>query len=131
MNEQALRFRVGVFVLATMILLGVLIMLFGSFPTLLRRHVEYKVTFDQATGVAPGTPVRRAGVRIGEVSRVELDDAANKVYVYLMLERDHPLYEGDEPVLVHGLLSGDTSIDIVSQRGKDDTTSQGTTEKGP
>lgn len=118
MNEQALRFRVGIFVLAAMILLGVLIMLFGSFPTMLRRHNEYTVTFLDAPGVSPGTPVRRAGVRIGEVKKVQLDDAANEVHLDLLIEREHPLYEGDEPVLVHGLLTGDTSIDLVAQRQK-------------
>lgn len=113
MNEQGLRFRIGVFVLSALILLAVLIMLFGSIPTMFRRHHEYTVLFHDAPGVAPGTPVRRSGVRIGEVRSVELDDASGQVRVRIVIEQSHPLYETDQPVLVHGLLSGDTTIDFV------------------
>jgi phospholipid/cholesterol/gamma-HCH transport system substrate-binding protein len=116
MNEQTLRFRVGVFVLAGFILLAVLITLFGGFPTFFSRHDTYTVIFNDAPGVARGTPVRRSGVRIGEVQRVDLDDATGKVRVTIVVERSHPIYESDQVVLVHGLLSGDTSIDFVPQR---------------
>jgi phospholipid/cholesterol/gamma-HCH transport system substrate-binding protein len=116
MNEQAMRFRVGVFVLATLMLLAVLITLFGGFPNLFRRHDHYTVIFNDAPGVTKGTPVRRSGVRIGEVQRVDLDDATGKVRVAILVEKPHPLYKTDQPTLVHGLLSGDTSIDFVPPR---------------
>ena len=48
MNEQALRFRVGLFVLATVLLLAVLITLFGGVPTFIRRHDRFTVVFDDA-----------------------------------------------------------------------------------
>jgi ABC-type transporter Mla subunit MlaD len=113
MNEQGMRFRIGVFLLASMILLAVLVMLFGSMPTFLVAQDRYYVLFDQATGIAPGTPVRRSGVRIGQVQRVELDDRTGKVRVTILVDRPHTLYQDDQAVLVHGALSGDTSIDFV------------------
>ncbi len=118
MNEQSMRFRIGVFVLAALILLLVLVTLFGGFPALFRRTDQYTVVFDDASGVSTGTPVRRSGVRIGEVDKVELDDASGKVRVTLLIDKPHPLYQSDQAVLVHGLLGGDTSIDFVPQRGK-------------
>jgi ABC-type transporter Mla subunit MlaD len=114
MNEQALRFRIGVFVLAALILLAVLIILFGRVPTFFKgRTNRYYIEFDYAPGLAVNTPVRRSGVRIGQVEQVQLDDATGKVRVTIALDPPHVLYRDDQPTLVHGALSGDTTIDIV------------------
>jgi phospholipid/cholesterol/gamma-HCH transport system substrate-binding protein len=117
MNEQALRFRIGVFVLASLLLLAVLITLFGSFPRLFVRSNEYTVLFDDAPGVEQGTPVRRSGVRVGEVKRVALDNETGKVHVLIVIDHQYTLRHSDRPTLVHGLLGGDTSIDFVPARG--------------
>jgi ABC-type transporter Mla subunit MlaD len=113
MDEQGKRFQIGVFLLTSVILLAVIIMLFGSAPGLFASHDRYYIVFDHAQGVAPGTPVRRSGVRIGQVEKVDLDDATGKVRVTILIDKKHHLYEGDEPVLVQGALSGDTSIDFI------------------
>jgi phospholipid/cholesterol/gamma-HCH transport system substrate-binding protein len=116
MNERALRFRIGVFVLAALLLLAVLITLFGSFPTLFRRFNHYFVRFADAPGVAPGTPVRRSGVRVGEVKEVHLDNDTGEVRVELLVEKQYVLRRSDQPTLVHGLLGGDTAIDFVPRK---------------
>jgi phospholipid/cholesterol/gamma-HCH transport system substrate-binding protein len=113
MNEQTLRFRIGVFVLASLLLLAVLITLFGSFPRLFLRAHEYTVRFNDAPGVEQGTPVRRSGVRVGEVKRVVLDDETGDVRVHVLIEHQYTIRRNEQPTLVHGLLGGDTSIDFV------------------
>jgi ABC-type transporter Mla subunit MlaD len=120
MNEQALRFRIGVFVLAALLLLAVLITLFGSFPRLFVRAHEYVLRFADAPGVEPGTPVRRSGVRVGEVKSLTLDDETGEVRVAVVIEHRYTLRRNEQPTLVHGLLGGDTSIDFVPVRGGDD-----------
>lgn len=117
MNEQAIRFRVGVFVLGALILLGVLIVLFAGQPTFLRSQNEYPIVLSDATGIGPGTPVRRAGVRIGEVKRLELDDARDTVRVIIVVDTAHPPLEGDQAVVVRGLLGADAHIDLVPAPG--------------
>jgi ABC-type transporter Mla subunit MlaD len=112
MNPQALRFRIGVFVLASLLLLGVLIVLFGSFPRVLSRGKEYTIVFDKAPGVAPGTPVRRSGVRIGEVTGVELDDETGQVRVRIRIDRKYSIHEKEVPTLVPGPFGGDPTIDF-------------------
>ena len=116
MNEQNMRFRIGVFVLSSLILLAALVMLFGRWPTLFKRPDHYVIIFQNAPGVEEGTPVRRSGVRIGQVLKVELDDATGRVRAIIDIDRPHPLYETDQAVLVHGILSGDTSIDFAPAR---------------
>ncbi|MGE3804950.1 MAG: MlaD family protein [Gemmataceae bacterium] len=113
MNEQTLRFRVGVFVLGTLLLLGVLITLFGGMPRLFKRQDIYYITFKDAAGVAPGTPVRRSGVRIGEVANVTLDNDTGEVLVEIRIDRQYKLRTSDQPVLVQSVLGGDSTIDFV------------------
>ncbi|HLJ93235.1 MAG TPA: MlaD family protein [Gemmataceae bacterium] len=113
-NEQ-LTFRIGIFVLASIVLLAILVTLFGGSGTLFKAQDTYTVVFDYAPGVAEGTPVRRSGVRIGQVQKVELDDKTGKVRITIRIDRPHVLYQDDRPVLVQGALSGDTSIDFVSR----------------
>jgi phospholipid/cholesterol/gamma-HCH transport system substrate-binding protein len=120
MNDRAMRFRIGIFVLAALLLLAVLITLFGSFPAIFRRHDDYYILFQDAPGLAPGTPVRRSGVRIGEVSNLELEDTG-EVRVQIFVERRYRLRHIDVPTLVTGLLGGDTSIDFVPRPTGRDT----------
>jgi phospholipid/cholesterol/gamma-HCH transport system substrate-binding protein len=116
MTDRAMRFRIGVFVLAALILLALLITLFGSFPRFFRSQNEYIVQFQDAPGLAEGTPVRRSGVRIGEVSRIELDDENGTVLVHIRIDKGYRLRRLDIPTIVTGLLGGDTSIDFVPKK---------------
>jgi len=133
-NEQGIRFRIGVFVLTAMILLAVLIILFGRFPNFLKgTSKRYYVVFAYAPGVAINTPVRRSGVRIGQVEKVELDDASGKVRVTILIDPPHVLYDDDRPRLVRGALSGDTSIDFEppASTGNGTPAPEGRSEKPP
>lgn len=115
MNETSNRLRVaiGFFVLASLIALAVLITLFGGFPSYLRPAETYTIIFDNAQGVAPGTPVLRSGVRIGEVRSVQLDNETGKVRVVIAIDEGYTLRKGDRATLTRNLLGGDTSIAFV------------------
>jgi len=118
MNEQAIRFRIGIFVLGALLLLGVLIVLFGGFPNYFRAGTGYTVVFSTAPGVSPGTPVRRSGVKIGEVRHVTLDNDTGKVHVAISVDPAFTLRRSDLPTLVMGLLGGDATIDFLPPEGK-------------
>jgi phospholipid/cholesterol/gamma-HCH transport system substrate-binding protein len=113
MNEQAMKFRFGIFVLASLILLAVLIMLFGGVPRYFTQYDSYTIVVDNAMGVTPGTPVRRSGVKIGEVRAVELDNETGKVLLPVLIEHGYTIHEGDRPTIVRGFLGGDVSIDFL------------------
>src|SRR5262249_42882411 len=55
--------------------------------------------------------------KIGDVRRVHLDNDTGKVHVSIRVEPEYGLRRGDQPVLVQGLLSGDTAIDFMPRRG--------------
>lgn len=131
MNEQAMRFRVGVFAFTMIVLLGVLILLFGSLTERFRPHIPYTVVLRDATGIGAGTPVRRSGVRIGVVRDVRLDNDTGLVHVEIAVERNYPLHENDEARVVRGLLGGDVAIDFSLPTSDQETTEEAEEQQPP
>lgn len=113
MDEQAIRFRLGVFVLLALILLAILILMFGGLPGFFKKTNAYTIAFDNAPGIGPGTPVKRSGVRIGEVRSVKLDNDTGKVFVGVQIESGYTLRKSERPTITQGLLGGDTSISFL------------------
>src|SRR5262249_26324843 len=109
----AMRFRVGFFALAMIVLLGVLILLFGGLSDRFTPHIPYTVILRDATGIGEGTPVRRSGVRIGSVRSVRLDNDTGLVHIGISVDRSSRLHENDQAWVIRGLLGGDVAIDFV------------------
>ena len=119
MPDRTAKFRLGVFVAAALVTLAGLVVLFGGTPRLFTSRVAYTVTFAEAPNVAPGTPVRKSGVRIGEVTAVDLDPNTGQVQVRFKVEPKYLPRTSDEATIFRGLLSGDTSIDFIPKVGPD------------
>ncbi|QGJ72296.1 Hypothetical protein PBC10988_40140 [Planctomycetales bacterium 10988] len=115
MDERVMQFRVGVMVLATLIITGILIMLFGELPALATRTYTVKMHFDEAPGVTASTPVRKSGLLIGRVTEVELDEEGNGVWVTAELEQDKKLRKHELPRITGSLL-GDATIEFFPAR---------------
>ena len=114
----ALRYRLGLFVLFALLLLAALIVMFGSFGTVrwFRRTNTYTVTFPEAPGLSAGTPVRRSGVRVGEVTDVKLDDETGLVRANIAIENRFTIRRNEKPTLSTGVIGGDTVIDFVPEK---------------
>jgi ABC-type transporter Mla subunit MlaD len=113
MSDRAKQIAIGVVVLVALGLLGTLVVLFGSLPDYFRRSNYYTVRFTEAPGVSAGTPVRRSGVRIGEVADVILDDERGIVRVRVGIDPRYTLHQNEQATLVTGLFGGDVSIDFI------------------
>jgi len=113
MTERGMRIWIGVFVVGSLVLLAWLIILFGSAPNIFKSTALYKIRFADAQGIGPGSPVRRSGVRIGEVRDVILSNEDNDVRVDVAIDRRYTLRDTDEAVVVTSLLGGDATIDII------------------
>ncbi len=115
MNERVMQFRIGMFVIVAGLVLVMMIIWFGESPTLLRDRVFLKVHYLDAPGVADGIPVRRSGIKIGEVTEVEFDDRPNMpdgVIVTLALDRKSHLKMGSVPKITRALI-GDVAIEMM------------------
>jgi phospholipid/cholesterol/gamma-HCH transport system substrate-binding protein len=116
MNERQMQFRVGVVMLATMIIGTILATLNGPIPRdLLPWGVHaYRISIElpQAPGVGLNTPVRKNGLLIGRVS--EIEDLDNGVIVKVDIDGDRRLLTSHVPHVRTSVL-GDATIDFVSE----------------
>ncbi len=113
MPDRQMRIRLGGFVALAMAALTALIVTFGGTPKLFMKQTEYTVYFPEAPGVAPGTPVRKSGVRIGQVKKLDLDNETGRVRLIVEIDGVYLPRMNEEPAIARGLLSGDTSIDFI------------------
>ncbi len=111
MNERVMQFRVGVVVLATAIIAGILVVLFGDLPSLVQATKPLKMSFTDARGVAGGTPVRKNGILVGRVSSVALDERGG-VSVVADIDTYVPIYKDETPRITATLL-GDAEIQLI------------------
>lgn len=114
MDDRVVKFRVGVVVVSTMILGGILVLLFGDARWLLRSVKTIHIHFNDAPGVTEGTPVRKSGILIGRVTRVEFADQGG-VNVTTEIDTKVKLYRSEVPQVTGSLLGGDVVIQFVKR----------------
>jgi phospholipid/cholesterol/gamma-HCH transport system substrate-binding protein len=98
---------VGAFVLAAICLFFLLTFNLGLIRFDAGRYAEYKVTFDDVSGLVKKAEVRISGVRVGQVEDVCLDAFAQAVDVHFTVDKKYPLYiDAHAVVRQDGLLGG-------------------------
>ena len=115
MDERLMQFRVGVVVVAVTLIAGFLTLLFGHFPTsLVNRSYTIYIEFPQAPGVAVDTPVRKSGILIGRVTKVELiGERQDRVRVTTAIENTYKILHSDV-VRINVSLLGDAELQVVN-----------------
>lgn len=113
MNDQGYKFGVGVLVVASMVIAVILILFFGAAPNIFSNLYEVTIRFDSAPGVTTDTPVRKAGVPIGRVKRIQLlDDSVN---LTLELDSKYKILAREQPRIAKGsLITGDAVVEFTA-----------------
>jgi phospholipid/cholesterol/gamma-HCH transport system substrate-binding protein len=119
MAERRLKLRLGLFVAGALAVLAGLVILFGGRPHLFSSKAKYAVLFPEAPGIAVGTPIRKSGVPIGEVTGLELDPNTGLVRVAVAVDPKYVPRRNEDATITRGLLSGDTAIDFLPKIGGD------------
>lgn len=117
MDDRVIQFRVGVMILATLIIAVILVLLFGERPALFGRWKTIYIKFPDATGVSKDTPIRKSGILIGRVQTVELLPEGGAL-VTARIEADKPVFQSDLCKITTTLL-GDSVIHFVESGRKD------------
>jgi phospholipid/cholesterol/gamma-HCH transport system substrate-binding protein len=113
MDENRLRFGVGVLVISAIGIGIILTFLFGAFPSVLQRDYSVSVVFDSAEGIGANTPVVRDGVRIGRVSSISLRDQGG-VLVTLAMDATKQVSHSYIPRIGTGnFVTGDAQLEFV------------------
>jgi phospholipid/cholesterol/gamma-HCH transport system substrate-binding protein len=103
---------VGVLVAAAVILLLFLAFLFGGFPQMMAGQYTLFIHFPSAPGVSESTPVRKSGILIGRVERVELQETGG-VLVTAKIDRGRKLYRNEVVRIRTGTIFGDAMLEFV------------------
>lgn len=106
-----MQFRVGVMALATVLIAGILIVLFGKLPNFANGDYTLEVRFTEAPGVSVNSPVRKSGILVGRVSKIEFDHDG-KVLVTLTINGDIKIRR-NETIRINSSLLGDAELQVV------------------
>lgn len=76
--------KVGAFALAALVVIGVITLKIGSRSFIFSGGYEIKVTIDEAIGLRTKTPVEIAGIKVGQIKKIELSDSRRAVLTLLI-----------------------------------------------
>jgi len=111
MDERVVQFRVGVVVLATLIITAILVLLFSDAPAIVGRHYTIYIDLAKAPGIAVDSPVRRSGIRIGRVRQIKFTEGGH-VLVTAAIEENVKLGRNEVCRVTGTLLGGNSSLDF-------------------
>lgn len=80
--ELSIEKRVGIFFLLTIITLGVMIELVEDWDPFQRQY-DYHAYFSTVVGLRAGDPVRLAGVDVGKIRQIEIDNSRVRIDFYV------------------------------------------------
>lgn len=113
MDDNKLRFGVGVLVISSIGVGIMLTFLFGAFPSVLNDDYQLSVVFPSAAGINANSPVVRDGVKIGRVNDIQLLEEGG-VLVSIALEADQKLTHRYIPQIGSGnFVTGDSNLEFV------------------
>jgi phospholipid/cholesterol/gamma-HCH transport system substrate-binding protein len=117
--KRATDFRVGLFVMTALAIGGTVVFAIGTKRNMFESKLVYHVAFRDVGGLAPGSPVRIAGVTVGEVKQVDMRTQQGDVHVTLRVVRSATrlLRDGSTATLGNKGLLGDRLVDITPGRG--------------
>lgn len=112
MDDRVVHFRLGLFVViaATALMTLFLVYLFGELPS--RGQKVIYVRFENVTGVAEQTPVRKNGILVGRVRRMQ--PVENGVVLTLAIDPQWKLLESEVCRIGSDNLFGDAVLEFVS-----------------
>jgi phospholipid/cholesterol/gamma-HCH transport system substrate-binding protein len=85
MDERILKFRVGILVVISMLILGILILTISGKP-FFGTSYQLSGTTKNASGISSGTPIKKFGLPIGRVTKVAPSPNGKEVTVWMSIQ---------------------------------------------
>ncbi len=119
-DQRALKLKVGLFVLTTLVALIFIILVFGGDKTFFKKTYKLNTSFTNTAGLNQGAAVRLSGVRIGSVKEIEFPSSPDIYHINVVMDVREEGMRRISPdsvatIQTEGLL-GDKYIEII--RGK-------------
>lgn len=133
MKKNRNEMMVGLFVIVGFVMFSLMVF-FVSGVYLFRKGYAVSVIYDYVDIMDKGAPVRMAGVRVGDVSKVELmhDDTTGttNVKVTLFIDAKAKIYENDEFEIRGTHVLSEPHIEITPKPGSNKLIAEGTVIQG-
>lgn len=108
--------KVGAFVLAGLLCIGVIIFLIGDDKQMFSERVHYQTAFNNVEGLKRGSPVRMGGINVGTVEELGYGTNPKDTAIYVQIsivEREAPRIRTDTVASIAGKgLLGDKLLDL-------------------
>ena len=106
---------VGIFVVASLAALLVMVLIIAQQERLWVKHATYRAIFKSASGLKTGSEVRLAGLTVGNVKDIHIDEQGNTVVVFEVVEKYADRVHKDSRATIGyiGLL-GEKSLDLTT-----------------
>jgi phospholipid/cholesterol/gamma-HCH transport system substrate-binding protein len=106
---------VGIFVVASLAALLIMILIVAQQEGLFQEYVTYRTIFKNVSGLKPGSEVHLAGVTVGNVLSTAIDADGNIVVIFHVVKKNSDRIRQDTRSTIGfmGLL-GDKSLDLTS-----------------
>lgn len=114
MKNFGTEIKVGLFVMAGIIMLSYMSLKVGKFDIGRRKGYDILAYFDSASGLNKDVPVEIAGIEIGRVKRIDLD--RRKAKVTMRIRSDISIPSDSKALIRTKGIMGDKFIEIISGR---------------
>jgi phospholipid/cholesterol/gamma-HCH transport system substrate-binding protein len=106
---------VGIFVVASLIVLLVMVLIIARQEGLLQEYVEYRTVFRNVSGLKVGSEVRLAGVAVGNVTKISINPSGTIVVAFNVQKKyaDRIRWDSQASIGFQGLL-GEKSLDLTA-----------------
>jgi phospholipid/cholesterol/gamma-HCH transport system substrate-binding protein len=111
-KKSRLEIKVGVFVFIGLALLALLVIQFSKGTSLFRGTYELHLTAANVGGIKPRAAVLLAGVQVGSVTDVKINDGGTNVTMILKIYKDYPIYGDARFVIEQSGFLGDQYISV-------------------
>lgn len=115
MNERKMLYRLGVLVVAVVLIMAIMVVVLGT-PETFQKGYPVRVKFEDAGGVEVGTPVRNSGILIGRVSGVDLAEDGGAV-VTLKIDEGRTLNANQNFRIAFTSVLGDVQLQVYRGNG--------------
>jgi len=104
---------VGIFVVASLAALLVMVLVIAQQERLWEKHVEYRAVFKNISGLKDGSEVRLAGVTVGNVKKITIDPQGRIIVTFEVIGKYSSRVRQDSKATIgfQGLL-GDKTLDL-------------------
>jgi len=106
---------VGIFVLASLVALLVMVLIIARQEGLFQEYVEYRAIFRNVSGLKVGSEVHLAGVTVGNVARININPSGSIVVTFKVIKQysDRIRWDSEASIGFMGLL-GEKSLDLTT-----------------